>query len=186
MPSDLKSNLSPQSAFSQRSSVTSSSDRDKRRVIEDPHRGDEPVKAYQHLTAPHKLLLWPTIHVTLLNSGIRSALDLQDVAHDGTPWFIQQELAKHAKPLPYDVGLPAYPVVGVRSYDGQPRVAYSTLTYEMMQQYASQYFNTYNVLYPLLDREDFINRVLPMVLREGFGDGDVTSIIALLVSHWER
>ncbi|KAK5149741.1 hypothetical protein LTS14_010662 [Recurvomyces mirabilis] len=42
-------------------------------------------KSYQHLTVPHKIMLWPGIYIHLLNSGISAASDLQYVLQEGTP-----------------------------------------------------------------------------------------------------
>jgi len=50
-----------------------------------------------------------------------------------------------------------------------------------MKQYADQYFNTYNMLYPILDYTDFVQQVLPKVAEEGFGEGCFKSLTALLV-----
>ena len=55
---------------------------------------------YQHLTVPHKVMLWPAIYVHLINSGIPAASDLQHVLQEGTPWFIRQELHKRPQGLP--------------------------------------------------------------------------------------
>lgn len=43
------------------------------------------------------------------------------------------------------------------------------------------YFSTFNGLFPILDREEFVSDVLQVVARTGFGDSDFPSIIALLV-----
>ncbi|KAK4979485.1 hypothetical protein LTR28_004386 [Elasticomyces elasticus] len=137
-------------------------------------------KPYRHLTAAHKVLLWPTIYVHLLNSGIAAATDLQYVLQEGTPWFINLEMAKYPQSLPYDVCLPCYAL-----RDNQPgqaaRVAFPSLSSEYMQQYSEVYFDTFNVIYPILNRDNFRNETIPAIQRHGYGDGDPASIIALLV-----
>jgi hypothetical protein len=49
-----------------------------------------------------------------------------------------------------------------------------------MHQLATAYFDTFNLMYPFMDRQDFISDTLTKVHTEGFG-GDPDSVIALLV-----
>jgi len=50
-----------------------------------------------------------------------------------------------------------------------------------MLKFANLYFSTFNLLYPLLDQEEFVAKVLPAVTARGFGFGDHESIMAFLV-----
>ncbi|TKA51528.1 hypothetical protein B0A49_12065, partial [Cryomyces minteri] len=178
---DLSSAISPSS---QQSSLSTSLERDQRRGTNrgaDETLPSEIQKSYQHLTAAHKILLWPYIYIHLLNSGIKAADDLQFVLQDGTPWFIQQELSKHPNVLPYDVRIPSLSLPGPRDSTVSPRVTFPSLSYEHMHRYTNHYFNAFNVLYPILDREQFVSETLPTVTKTGFGDGDYPSVIALLV-----
>lgn len=43
------------------------------------------------------------------------------------------------------------------------------------------YFDSYNVLYPLIDKDEFLDNILPEVLEEGFGYGDFASVLVLLM-----
>ncbi|KAF2086496.1 hypothetical protein K490DRAFT_44350 [Saccharata proteae CBS 121410] len=137
-------------------------------------------KAYVHVTTPHKVLLWPYISSQLSDFQINVEEDLQALMQEGTPWFLRQEMQKNPQILPSDVGLTptrlesAPPTIG-------PRNSFLELTPEKMHHYATLYFNSFDVLYLLLDRTDFIERVLPYVARNGFGDGDCDSIVALMV-----
>ncbi|KAK5162475.1 hypothetical protein LTR04_003649 [Oleoguttula sp. CCFEE 6159] len=178
---DLSSAISPSS---QQSSLSTSLEREQRRGIN--RGGDETLpsemqKSYQHLTAAHKILLWPYIYIHLLNSGIKAADDLQFVLQDGTPWFIQQELSKHPNVLPYDIKIPSFSLPGPCDSTVSPRISFPSLSYEHMHRYTNHYFNAFNVLYPILDREQFLSETLPIVIKTGFGDGDYPSVIALLV-----
>ncbi|KAI7673426.1 hypothetical protein KC319_g5056 [Hortaea werneckii] len=137
---------------------------------------------YQHLTVPHKIMLWPSIYIHLINSGISAASDLQYVLQEGTPFIIKRELQKHLSPLPSDAGLPCFAVnVGAAEHGQSSNVAFPTLTVQQIQEYSDAYFNTFNVLYPVLNRESFMNDVVARLLREGYGDGDVDSVLALFV-----
>lgn len=49
-----------------------------------------------------------------------------------------------------------------------------------MHQLATAYFDTFNFIYPFMDRQNFISDTLTKVHTEGF-NGDADSVIALLV-----
>nr|POE79322.1 hypothetical protein CFP56_07387 [Quercus suber] len=138
-----------------------------------------------YLTAPHKILLWPSIYINLINTGIRASSDMQNILRGGTAWFIKQELARHPDPLRADVGLPCYAVSSTPSHSREghdsSHVAFPSLTLQSVQEYTDAYFNTFNILFPLLDREVFINEIVSHVLTTGYSDGDAHSVLALMV-----
>ncbi|KAF2233497.1 hypothetical protein EV356DRAFT_503581 [Viridothelium virens] len=137
------------------------------------------------VTAAHKVLLWPSTTKMLLETGSEAALDIQHIKRDGTRWFHKLQLAKHALSLPVDIYLHSTPVSSSSSSsntDLSPeRVCFPSLTEDIIRRYVLQYFNTYHVLYPLLDEDGFWNDHLVHVLRYGFGDRDFSSTLCLLV-----
>ena len=60
-------------------------------------------------------------------------------------------------------------------------MVFPDLTAERVEEYSSAYFNTFNVLLPLLDLNDFMGGVVTRLLRDGFRDDDPESVLALLV-----
>ncbi|KYG40385.1 hypothetical protein M433DRAFT_148429 [Acidomyces richmondensis BFW] len=137
-------------------------------------------RGYEHLTFPHKIMMWPAIYLHLINSGIPAASDLHFVLQEGTTWFVSKELAKHPSPLAWNVSLPCCAVNNTN--EGSPsNVSFPTLTVQKIQMYCDAYFNTFNVLHPLLNRATFMDKTVSRLLRVGYGDGDASSIIALLV-----
>ena len=139
-------------------------------------------QSYHHLTVPHKIILWPSIYIHLINSGIQATSDLQYVLQEGTPWFIRQEMAKHPHPLPYDVALPYFAInSNLREQGYSSNVAFPTLSIQQIQEQCDAYFNTFNVLFPLLNRDTFMNGTVAPLLRDGYGDGDSNAVLALLV-----
>ncbi|KAK5149740.1 hypothetical protein LTS14_010661 [Recurvomyces mirabilis] len=60
-------------------------------------------------------------------------------------------------------------------------VVFPTLGVQQIQELSDAYFNTFNVLYPVLNREAFMNSTVARLLRDGYGDGDSGSVLALLV-----
>ena len=139
-------------------------------------------QTYQHLTVPHKIILWPSIYIHLINTGIQATTDLQFVLQEGTPWFIRQEMNKHTKPLPHEVALPYFPMNSSSREQGySTNVAFPTLTIQHIREQCDAFFNTFNVLFPLLNRDEFENRTVAPLLRDGYADGDPHAVLALLV-----
>lgn len=137
---------------------------------------------YKHVTVPHKVILWPTIYKHLASTGINTISDLQHVLEDGTHWFIKQEIKKHPDPLPYDLVLPYFAInSSLREQGFSSRVGFPTLSIQQIQEQCDAYFNTYNVLFPILNRDVFMNDTVAPLLRDGYGDGDSRSVLALLV-----
>jgi hypothetical protein len=59
-------------------------------------------------------------------------------------------------------------------------VTFPDLDYNTMHGLATSYFDTFNLIYPFMDRQNFISDTLTKVHSEGF-NGDADSVIALLV-----
>lgn len=138
-------------------------------------------KAYEHLTTPHKINLWPAVYLYVLNSGTTVADELQHIVQDGTTWFLKQEHRKHQNSLPAHVCLTDRPIDYMISLGRPPRRHFAELTIELMQRYTESYFGTYHVLYPILDRDDFVSSCLTPTVKLGFGDGDYPSMMTLFV-----
>lgn len=136
-------------------------------------------QSYQHLTVAHKILLWPAVYLHVLNSGVGAASDLQYVLQDGTPWFIHLELAKHPDTLAWNTEMRTHPIAHPQT--GEIRLGFVHLSMETAQQLADAYFNTFNLLFPIIDRDSFMNDIIGPVMRHGFADGDPDACLALLV-----
>ena len=166
------------------STSTSSSSRDHKssQHVATPRFPTELQQGYQHLTVPHKIILWPSIYIHLINSGISAASDLQYVLQEGTPWFIKQEMRSRKDVLSPEPGLQSYYVQGYSPGQSSPtRVAFHGLTGTRIREYCDAYFNTFNVLAPVLNRDTFISETLSVVLQQGFADGEPGSVLALMV-----
>lgn len=165
------------------SSPTMTSNQKSSKIRDFPHEFPRELQqTYQHLTVPHKIVLWPSIYIHLINTGIQATSDLQYVLQEGTPWFIRQEMQKHMKGLPSDVALPYYVMNSAAREQGySSNVAFPTLTIQQIQEQCDAYFNTFNVLFPLLNRDAFMNQTVAPLLRDGYADGDPNAVLALLV-----
>jgi hypothetical protein len=117
----------------------------------------------------------------LVSAGAKSVDELCHVLSGGTARFIELQLQKHPHPLSCDIGLHSNPIRGLEDCADGSRMTFPDLTMVNMQQYADAYFNSFNMIYPILDYNDFMQQVMPLCSTKGFSDGCVTSILALSV-----
>ncbi|KAM0698008.1 hypothetical protein Q7P36_002862 [Cladosporium allicinum] len=129
-----------------------------------------------HISVSHKVLLWPAVVCHMRSSGalIVASTDLQCIARLGSRWLLQRKTSKHNKKLPCDVR------VSCSTSDSESSV-FPDLSAERVHEYSSAYFNTFNVLLPLLDLDIFVGGAVARFLREGYRDDDPQSVLALLV-----
>jgi hypothetical protein len=135
-------------------------------------------RTYQHLTAAHKVLLWPSIYIHVLNSGIAMASDLQYVLQEGTPWLCHLELRKHPHSLPWDTNMRAFPKPTIQ---GEIRAGFIDLTTENVTRLSHAYFSTFNIVLPILDKQMFLDDILEPTMKRGFADCDPQGCLVLLV-----
>lgn len=137
---------------------------------------------YRHASAAHKMLVWPAIQQLLLQSMPPNIGDLQSLEQEGSSFLTRTHEGR--PDLPLDDALQDRPFLGMQSQatrsTGGSRVTFPALTRDMMHRLANSYFDTYNFLYPFMDRQNFFSDTLVRVHTEGF-DGDTDSVIALLV-----
>ncbi|KAE8440805.1 hypothetical protein EG329_006561 [Mollisiaceae sp. DMI_Dod_QoI] len=140
------------------------------------------VPTYRHVSAAHKILTWPVVQQLLLQALPANVGNLKTLEQDGPAFIIQ--LQKGVPILPLDEELQDRPFVGMQSQAtrvaGGPRIIFPDLTRDIMHRLATAYFDTFNFIYPFMDRQNFISDTLTKVCTEGF-DGDPDSVIALLI-----
>jgi hypothetical protein len=129
-----------------------------------------------HISVSHKVLLWPAVICHMWDSGVPAVAskDLQSIARLGSPWLLQREISKHRGKLPCNVRI-------LCSTSNSESVVFPALTVERVDEYSSAYFNTFNVLLPLLDPDIFMSGAVARLLREGYKDDDLEGVLALLV-----
>ena len=66
-------------------------------------------RSYSRLTVTHKIILWPRVYSTLINSNPQAVPLLQAMSDGGTPWLIRHHTSEHEQGLPFGVGLPCFP-----------------------------------------------------------------------------
>lgn len=136
---------------------------------------------YLHTSASLMMLAWPAME-PLLQGLPPDLASLKDSKQDSSA--IIMRIQEVAPKLPVDERLQEIPFVGMQSHatraSGAPRVVFPFLTRDMMVNLATAYFDTFNFLYPFMDRQSFFHNILSKVQSEGFDD-DSCSILALLV-----
>jgi hypothetical protein len=139
-------------------------------------------QSFRHASGSLKMVTWPAIQQLLLQSLPSNIGDLKSLDQEGSAFLIG--LGEGLAALPLDDTLQGRPFVGMQSQAtrsfGGTRMAFPTLTRDIMHRLATVYFDTFNLYYPILDRQNFISDALTRVHSEGF-DGDTDSVIALLV-----
>lgn len=139
----------------------------------------ELVSASTHLTAAHRILLWPSVYLTMTNHRVAATKDIHLIMQEGTPWFTHLELKKHPLPLPAHVssGTPTNPSHSPRSFT----LGFNGLTIDSTRQLVDAYFDSFNVLHPILDRDLFYTDVVLPVIRGGYEDRDGPTCLIMLV-----
>jgi len=142
----------------------------------------EESRQYKHASAAHKMLTWPAISQFLLQSVPSIVSDLNSLREEGSAFIVRMQ--KGTPNLPLDEMLSDKPFIGMQTQAtraaGGIRTTFPALTKETMQNLAKAYFDTFNFIYPFMDRQNFLSDTLTKVYTEGF-DGDTDSVIALLV-----
>ncbi len=142
---------------------------------------DSRRQAFNYLTVPHMVVLWPSIQDRLINSDSRLTHDLEGITQQGTKWFVRQELDKHPRSLLPAAGLTSVQVARLPDQGYSPRVTFPYLSVQQMVKDTDAYFSTFNVLNPILDYDEFMSDTVTTLVQEGFGEGDTASVLALLV-----
>ncbi|CAL3964274.1 unnamed protein product [Diplocarpon coronariae] len=140
------------------------------------------TQPYRLAAAPHKILNWPALQQLLLQFLPANVGDMKVLENDGPNFIIR--MCNDQIPLPLDASLQEQPFVGMQTQAtrnaGGPRSTFPALTRDTMHKLTGAYFDSFNFLYPFMDRRTFESDTLAKVSSEGFDD-DVDSVIALMV-----
>lgn len=139
-------------------------------------------QALKHLTASRKAIMWPRINDCITASGAQPALNLQYLLREEIPWFVRQGTNMNQSSMPTNPGLTSLQVNKAPSdEDHGKRCVFPSLTAERIQEYSHAYFNSFNIIHPLLDYDTFMNQLVANLLREGYSYDDPRTVIALTV-----
>jgi hypothetical protein len=121
------------------------------------------------------MLTWPAIQQLLLQALPSNIGDLTRLEHEGSAFIVWVQ--EGTPNLPVDEVLQESQATRT---SGGARITFPCLTHGIMHKLATAYFDTFNFIYPFMDRQSFISDTLRKVHAEGF-NSDTESVIALLV-----
>ncbi|KAI2465576.1 hypothetical protein F4781DRAFT_20426 [Annulohypoxylon bovei var. microspora] len=142
----------------------------------------------QYVSATHKMLSWPVIQQVLENEVPN--LDLASLEKDGAAMLLG--LQDRVTSLPTNVyesahigsegaSFPLQAAPG-SSVDG---MASGSMNWETMQRLTKSYFDTFNLIYPILDRQVFQSEILPAIANHGFDESSSSTLACLIFALGE-
>lgn len=143
-----------------------------------------PVDAsfYKYASSVHEMFAWPAVQELLAgalpNSVAVMASSLDQTGVSALLSF-QQSTALPTTGLPVDPGSSVLTTQLLSNTSVLPHIG-NTLSWEMMQTLSTAFFETFNLLHPIVDRQHFLSTTLPTILTNGLDDG-VEATLAYLI-----
>ncbi|KAK6958047.1 hypothetical protein Daesc_000840 [Daldinia eschscholtzii] len=144
----------------------------------------------QYVSATHRMLSWPFLHQVLENKVPN--LDLTSLEKDGAAMLLG--LQGRTASLPTNIyGSPHLGSEGASmslqvSSAGQVEGLQSgglSVNWETMQRLTKSYFDTFNLIYPIMDRQLFLSEVLPTIASRGFDESSSSTLTCLVFALGE-
>ncbi|KAM7221575.1 hypothetical protein V8F06_002966 [Rhypophila decipiens] len=136
---------------------------------------------YQYVSSVHQMLAWPTIQQLLATVQPKvPSLDLSLIERD-VPLPPLNDPGHIVKHLPTNTASTATPSMNMHGQvQASGSIQVSSLNWETMQRLSKAYFDSFNLLFPILDRQYFMSNTLPSLFNGGLGQ-EISSTIAFLV-----
>lgn len=138
---------------------------------------------YKYVAAAHKSFVWPAFRQAMESFQPRMSLINLSTLEEEAPSII----------LGISEACSTFDVADAnQKYAGRPVLLFDTdsnfsvespvprLSWEIMEKLAKQYFDTFNLIYPILNRQTFISETLPAVFNNSLGN-NIYSTLAWLV-----
>lgn len=142
---------------------------------------------YRYVSGVHQMFAWPAVQQLLENQGakpddwspatIEHNVPAVVLGIDDAKTRLPSEPAGPLLVTDYQAARRSIPAPGAASSVPLPT---SALTWDAMQRLCKAYFDTFNFLFPVLDRQLFVSEIMASILHDGLGDG-ITSTLAFLV-----
>jgi hypothetical protein len=127
------------------------------------------------ISVSHEILLWPAVSRHIMkHCTAEASSDLDCIRRSGSQWLWQKEVLKHAGGFPSQVGF--HP-----STRDNGSILFPGLTTLQAHRYTTAYFNTFNVLSPLLDSDTFTSRMATRLPYQGYRDDDPEGVLVFFV-----
>ncbi|KAH8893819.1 hypothetical protein GQ53DRAFT_99644 [Thozetella sp. PMI_491] len=138
---------------------------------------------YRYAASVQQMLEWPVLQQLLEVLGPKPGLRPAPLDRD-SPAFL---LGRQAAPaLPTDAALEVLGTAhAMRTVAGPIPITAPALGWETMQQLSKAYFDGFNFLYPLLDRQTFTSETMVAVFNDGFSDGPASTLTFLVFALGE-
>lgn len=138
---------------------------------------------YQYVSSVHQMLKWPAIKQLFMSIQPKLPnIDLSVLGREGPASMVALRRSS-IDGLPTDPSTLAGrdPTISTQGpVAGQDPITISDLNWETMQRLSKAYFDSFNLLCPVLNRQPFMSETLPTLFNRGFDD-TMTSTIAFLV-----
>ncbi|EAQ89365.1 hypothetical protein CHGG_05984 [Chaetomium globosum CBS 148.51] len=138
---------------------------------------------YRYVSSVHQMLKWPAMQQLLMSIQPKLPnIDLSVLEREGPASMVALRRSS-INSLPTDPSTQPGrgSTISVHgSVAGQNSITVSDLNWETMQRLAKAYFDSFNLLCPVLNRQPFVSETLPALFNRGFDDS-MASTIAFLV-----
>ncbi|KAI0110084.1 hypothetical protein F4814DRAFT_389887 [Daldinia grandis] len=144
----------------------------------------------QYVSATHRMLSWPFVQQVLENKV--PGLDLTSLEKDGAAMLLglqgriaslstniygSPHLSAEGASLSLQVPSPSQ-VEGLQTGG-------LSINWETMQRLTKSYFDTFNLIYPIMDRQLFLSEVLPAMASHGFDESSASTLTCLVFALGE-
>lgn len=143
-----------------------------------------PVQLYRYASAVHQMMAWPVVR-QLLDPFSPRGSELHGFFMDPDPpaAMLAQQAARQ-RPLP---------TTGFESLNMTDRVSLglpntggsfglTDLNWTTMENLAKTYFDTFNLIYPIMDRQTFSSDLMASVINDGFDAGVNSTLVCLVLA----
>ncbi|KAM9882498.1 hypothetical protein VD0002_g9383 [Verticillium dahliae] len=140
---------------------------------------------YKYVSAVHKLMAWPVVR-QVLDSGQTEIPNLHAVIQDRDPPLELLEQQRSRRKLATDgmegLTMDDRALLGLRvdAHRNPTVVRLSDLDWPTVESLSKAYFDTFNFIYPIMDRQAFNTTILTSVVENGFNEGVASTLVCLV------
>lgn len=142
---------------------------------------------YKYSSSVRAMFAWPTVR-ELLNAVLPMDHDIDELAigHNSASILLglRQSTALPKTGFPISPGPSILEHQPLGNTSSTPGVA-GSLTWDNMQTLSTAFFDTFNLLHPIVDRQHFVTATLPAVVAAGFDDSIEATLTHLIFSLGE-
>lgn len=147
------------------------------------------VGGYRYDSSVAKMLEWPAVRQMFESLGQKPQSPLAEYALTSAPRGLQDSNIS----LPVDgvqvIGIPSNNTLRVplQLAGSQPGMNLNqpSIDWDTMQRLSKAYFDGFNFLYPIIDRQWFNSSALPSIINEGFQEGAISALVLLVFALGE-